>query len=114
MAWDASTTVTIGNYTRAKDHNALSGNAVWLQANADVDHDFDTTTGTGFHNCAEGASNEPLHLSGNGFNVVLGLWQAADGSKWLLGKSGSAAFDRADADFAIPMNSVDDAGVPAS
>ena len=114
MAWDPSTTVRIGDYTKAADHNALSVNIGWVRRYADVDHELQASTPTGHHKCAAGAAHAPLHLSGNGFKVVLGLWQAADGSKWLLGKSGTAAFDRADADFAILMIGVDDAGVPPS
>ena len=49
MAWDPSTTVTIGNYTKASDLNSVAANADWLQQYADIGHEFDTTTPTGKH-----------------------------------------------------------------
>ena len=49
MAWDPSTTVTIGNYTKASDLNSVAANADWLQQYADIGHEFSTTAPTGKH-----------------------------------------------------------------
>ncbi len=49
MAYDPFTTVNIGAYTRAADHNKLGTNIAWVVSLADVDHDFNVTTGTGKH-----------------------------------------------------------------
>ncbi len=49
MAWQATSDVNIGDYTKASDHNKVRGNVEWLQSKADVQHNFDTSTGTGYH-----------------------------------------------------------------
>ena len=49
MAWDPSTTVSIGAYAKASDHNKVSANADWLQTKADAEHHFDVVSGDGKH-----------------------------------------------------------------
>ena len=50
MAWTAALDAVIGNPTKASDYDKLVANAEFLQTKADVDHDFDVATGTGYHN----------------------------------------------------------------
>ena len=83
MAYDASTTVSIGAYTKAGDHNKLGTNIAWVVTKADVEHDFNVVTGTGAHNAVNtslanlanvvevGALNAGSILSGFG-NVDIG------------------------------------------
>jgi hypothetical protein len=49
MAFTAGFTVTVGNPTKKADLDKVAANTDWLQAKADVDHDFNTSTGTGYH-----------------------------------------------------------------
>lgn len=49
MAWTANLDVDIGDYTKASDYDLLADNADYLQTLADVGHDFDISTGTGYH-----------------------------------------------------------------
>lgn len=48
MAYSVSS-VSIGAFTRAADHNQLNTNIIWVVDKADVGHDFNTTTGDGYH-----------------------------------------------------------------
>jgi len=50
MAFTDALTVTVGNPTKKSEYDNIADNTEWLQGKADVDHDFDITTGTGYHN----------------------------------------------------------------
>lgn len=116
-AFTDSLDVDIGDPTEAADHDKVADNTEFNREKGDVDHNFDISTGDGHHYCQEGSSNKPLHLKykdngGSNQTVTLGLWEATDGSKWLLVNAAAAAFNRADAEAYIPI--LDIADVPAS
>jgi hypothetical protein len=111
--------VAVGDAILASHVDNLADNTETNRLMADADHDFDVSTGTGRHKAEVGSGKEPLHLSAltnaaAATCFVIGFWQDSAGGWWLLGKNGTAAFTRAQAEFALPMISLADAGVPAS
>jgi len=111
MAYYGSVTVNIGDYTKASDHDKLRQSIEYLRTAADVDHDFDTTTASGYHRASVGV---PLHLRVDASTVwSCGWWQSSDGRWWWLYKAGEvASFTRAEADFYVATGDIDD--VPSS
>lgn len=81
MAWQATSDVNIGDYTKASDHNKVRGNVEWLQGLADVDHDFNTSTGTGKHQTIQ-------FLADSTYNVGAAAARAATVFTDTLGDSG--------------------------
>ena len=49
MAYTLALDVNIGDYTKASNHDNLSTNVDYLQVLADVQHNFNIITGTGYH-----------------------------------------------------------------
>uniref|UniRef100_A0A6M3IN57 Uncharacterized protein n=1 Tax=viral metagenome TaxID=1070528 RepID=A0A6M3IN57_9ZZZZ len=102
MAFTANKDVSIGDATKETDHDNLSADQDWIQANADVDHDFDVTA-------AEGAAGDhrlsiaaPQHINVDNGSTVwsAGMWNSADTRWFHLGNTADvASFTRADADF---------------
>lgn len=70
MAYSVSS-VLIGAFTRAADHNQLNTNVIYVVGLADADHDFDTVTGDGHHRA--------LWSNPQFFKASASVW----GSKWL-------------------------------
>ena len=98
----ARTTVSVGDPTKASHHNNIT-------AFGDADHDWDASTGTGYHN---GTIHFETALDTHG-DIAIMWWEASDGSLWLLGKTNeTGTFVRADAEFYIPTGDIAD--VPAS
>ena len=110
MAYYGSVTVNIGDYTKASDHDKLRQSIEYLRAAADVDHDFDASTASGYH---WASLIHPLHLRADETTVLsVGWWLSGYGDWWLLVKEGAvSSFTRAQADFCIPTDDMDE--VPA-
>jgi hypothetical protein len=111
--------VSVGDAILASHVDNLADNTETNRAMATVDHNFDISTGTGYHRAQVGAGLTPLHVAAKtnaaaDTTFVLGLWQDSAGGWWLLGKQAATAFTRAQAEFSIPLVSVADAGVPAT
>lgn len=103
--------VDIGDPTKASDYDTLADNTEFNREFADVDHDFDVSTGTGYHKMMVAS---PQHIEvASGVIWTWGWWQDATGGWWLLVNTAEvASFSRANADFYIPNGSISD--VPAS
>ena len=99
--------VDVGDPTMASQYDNLADNPEWLRSLLEADHDFDISTGTGYHHCATDA---PLHLvDANGDVLSLAIHIAADGGKWLIGRDGTySAVSQANADFYIELNGATD------
>jgi len=108
------TTVSVGDPCKASHHNGNRDSVAYLQGLDDADHDFDTATGTGYHNFAIGATPGPQRIEvQDGVVWSRGWWEAANGSFWLLVNTASvASFARGDAEFYIQTGNL--AGVPAA
>ena len=104
--------VDVGDPTKASDHDKLADNGEFVQQAADIDHDFDPSTGDGYHKCA---NDNPLHLKDDGGNILsLAVFRAGDGGIFLLLKDGAqSALARGDAEAWIELRPIDDS-VPAS
>lgn len=103
--------VDIGDPTKASDYDTLADNTEFNREMADVDHDFDISTGNGYHYMHIG---NPMHIHVDASTIwSIGWWQDSSGGWWLLGNTAEvASFTRGDADFYIPNGSIND--VPAS
>ena len=77
MAFTDALDVDIGDPTKASDYDTLADNPEWLRTKNDVDHNFDISTGTGYHKAAHTA---PLHMY-NGSNHVVMWWDFTDTAK---------------------------------
>ena len=109
--WYDGLSVSVGDYTKASDYNKLVSDVEYVRDLADINHDFDISTGTGYHRSAVG---DPMHWRVAESTVwSAGWWQAGDGSWWLLVRAAEvSSFVRADADFYLPTGEIGD--VPAS
>lgn len=70
MAWTVSLNVDIGAYTKASDYDKLAANAEYLQTLAAVSHDFNVSTGTGYHN---GLFSAPTIFKASA-SIFMSLW----------------------------------------
>ena len=106
-----SMSVSVGDAVKASQHNSLADNTEFNRETADVDHDFDISTGDGHHRMAISA---PLHVNVDGSTTwSLGFWQDSGGAWWLLINTASvSSFTRGDADAYVPLGDIAD--VPAS
>mgnify|MGYP005824834571 CR=1 FL=1 len=105
------TTVAVGDPTKASHHNGSVDSIAYLQGLDDADHNFDTSTGTGYHNMAIADAQHIEVVSGTVWSW--GWWQAANSSWWLLVNTASAdAFARGDAEFYVMSGNLTD--VPSS
>jgi hypothetical protein len=111
MAYYGTVTVSIGNYTKASDHEKLRQSLEYLRTLSHADHDFDPATGTGYHRQSVAAPQHVMVASGVVWSV--GWWRAGDGSWWQLVKAAQvSSFTRATADFYLRTGALDD--VPTS
>lgn len=82
MAFTNSMDVDIGDATKASAHDNLADNTEFNREKADVDHDFDITTGDGYHNAAHGT---PIHLKNGTDHCIMWLdTTASDVDEWLI------------------------------
>lgn len=95
MVWTPSLDVDIGDYTKASDYDLLADNPEYLQVLADVQHNFDVSTGTGYHKAitqlitdAAGATVKDLLTSE--WDPVSGAAAANQGIRWLAKMPDSA------------------------
>jgi hypothetical protein len=92
------TTVSVGDSAQAAHHNGNGDSISYLQGLEDVDHDFNTSSGTGYHNLSIADAQHIEVVSGTIWTC--GWWKATDNSWWLLVNTASAdAFARGDAEF---------------
>ena len=116
MAFSDGIDVDVGDAILASHVDNLADNTEFNRENADVDHDFDISTGDGHHEMnASGSSNKPQHVNtgtGTYGTITLGFWEDSTGGLWWLGDTAGAVFDRADADSYIALGNIAD--VPAS
>ncbi|MBU2060122.1 MAG: hypothetical protein KKB38_20620, partial [Gammaproteobacteria bacterium] len=49
MAFTDALDVNVGDATKASDFDTLADNPEWLRTKSDVEHNFDISTGTGYH-----------------------------------------------------------------
>jgi len=104
MAFTDALDVDIGDATKASDYDQLADNPEWLRAKADVEHDFDISTGDGHHN---GTIHFGTALAAA--TIALGWWEAADGSLWLIGQTSQTGnISRGAAEFYIQLGDIND------
>ena len=77
MAFTDALDVNIGDPTKASDYDTLADNPEWLRSKSDVDHNFDITTGTGYH---KASYNAATHFY-SGTNYVFEWWDFTDTAK---------------------------------
>ena len=107
--------VAVGDAILASHVDNLADNTEATRAWGDADHDWDISTGTGYHKCGEGAGKESLRLvAGDGVVYALGLYKPASGGVYLIGQTGAGPVVRATAEFAIPIYAVAELDVPLS
>ena len=68
MAWTAALDVDVGDATKETDYDPLADNAEYLQVLADIDHDFNVSTGTGYHN---GVHSAGTHMVGSSKSATI-------------------------------------------
>lgn len=89
MAWNSSLDVAVGDATKETDYDDLVENVEYLQALADVEHDFDVSTGTGKHTTVThdaGAEGTPS-VTRDG-DLDTGMWfPSANSVAWSTGGS---------------------------
>lgn len=112
-------TVSVGDYTQASHYNKATGDTEWVRALVGVDHNMDTSTGTGYHLAEEGEGNSPLHLvASDGYVYAAALYKPAGGGLYLilqnLGEDGTGSCVRASAEAAIPIYGIGELAVPES
>lgn len=79
--------VDIGDPTRASDYDTLADNTEANRETADVDHDFDITTGSGYHN---GAFSDGIRLvNGAGSTSAAVLYLDDNGKLWIKSATGT-------------------------
>ena len=76
MAFTDAMDVDIGDPTKASDYDTLADNTEFNREKADVDHDFDITTGDGYHNAEPTAC---FHLVSVADSVSASVFLDADG-----------------------------------
>ena len=76
MAFTDALDVDIGDPTKASDYDTLADNTEFNREKADVDHDFDITTGDGYHNAEPTAC---FHLVSVADSVSASVFLDADG-----------------------------------
>ena len=117
MAFTVGKDVAVGDPTEEADHDNLSADQDWLQANADVDHDFDVTAASGAVGWHRADADNPMQIRNeDGTPVVLSLavHQDANADKWLLVRFGDqSSVTNANADGYIVMAEVPAGGIPA-
>jgi len=78
MAFTDVLDVDVGDATKASDYDTLADNPEWLRDKADVDHDFDISTGTGYHNASYDAALHMVNVD-SGNESAGTLWLDQDG-----------------------------------
>lgn len=81
MAFTDLISVTIGDPTKASTPNSLADNTEFNRDYADIDHNFDITTATGYHN---GAYDAAFHLiNTDGATSAATIFLDDSGDVWL-------------------------------
>jgi hypothetical protein len=86
MPYDTTLLAEVGRFARAAQYNSLNDNIEWVRDLADEGHDFDPTTGTGYH---KSQWDDPLRLG------TLRLWWDATDSviRWKAGSNPATESD---------------------
>ena len=88
MAFTDALDVDVGDPTKASDYDSLADNTEFNREKADVDHNFDISTGTGYHN---GSYANPLHIVNDdaGNECAGSLWLDSQGRLWIKTQAGT-------------------------
>jgi hypothetical protein len=73
MAWTASLGVSVGDATKESHYDQHVANSEYLQTLADVEHNFDVATGTGYHKAITATSITTTGTLAAGATTVTGL-----------------------------------------